>query len=111
MDYTAAVRTIHYASPVVLIGAHEWRVLVISSDDMSSDAPCRVSHSQWRRSGEADWNSYRDWPSYDFNDGVFGGLPRTLSTKLYDRFRRDIDAALLGVAPEPRPQLDLFSAA
>jgi hypothetical protein len=52
------------------------------------------------------WKSEEDWPSYNINDGMYAGLPRTLK-KLYERHEAEIKSALRGV-PYESPQAELF---
>ena len=44
------------------------------------------------------WRNYREWPRYDFNDGTYGGLPRTLR-KLWEANRMEIERIRHGKEP------------
>lgn len=95
----------HHATPAVQIGKHEWRVVVL---DFWLDPSERCTQYQWRACGETCWRPAREWPTYDGDDGQFGGLPRTLGPKLYQPHKADIDAALAGTPIPANPQFDLF---
>jgi len=47
------------------------------------------------------WHHEREWPGYDFNDGTYGGLPRTLR-KLWEANRVEIERILHGKEPAQR---------
>ena len=74
------------------IGKHEWRLVLYRGTSRRYkldpdqgrgtwiDRPCRFVDYEWRRY-EPDpehWRRAQDWPRYDFNDGLYSGLPRTL---------------------------------
>ena len=79
------------------IGKHAWRLVKYHctenryvTDEVSGvgryiEAPAICVDYEWRRLDERFeyWQQARDWPKYDFNDGQYRGLPRTLH-KLYD---------------------------
>ena len=84
-------------SKPVTIGKHAWR-LVQYRDTTSryvidettglsrlAETPAVFVDYEWRRFDERweHWRQARDWPKYDFNDGQYRGLPRSLR-KLYD---------------------------
>lgn len=82
-----------YESPPMLIGKHEWRTVVrpYYLGKMSSVY-------QWRRFDPGAqyperWQDQSEWPSYNFNDGCYLGLPRTLR-KLWDKHKHEINRAL-----------------
>ena len=96
-----------FASPPMLIGKHEWRVLVIRSLPGREE---RATMYQWRRVGSCDWSDHREWPSYDSDNGTTAGLPRRL-TALWDANRVAVKAALEARPVPADPQADLFTAA
>jgi hypothetical protein len=70
----------------------------------------RFTQYEWRRMPQdayeqavldTRWQSYRQWPTYDFNDGTWGGLPHSLR-KMYERNRAVVEA-LLTRQPVPDP--------
>lgn len=83
-----------FETPVVRIGKHEWRVLVVSHP--TADA---VIEYQWRRlpaipgSPAGPWRHETEWPSHDHNDGQTAGLPKSVF-KLYAAYKDEIRAAL-----------------
>jgi len=78
----------YYASEPIKIGKHAWRVIVTDSRFGNS----RCTEYQWR--GEfGNWRGSKEWPSYDINNGMTLGLPKTLS-KLYARGKIAVDLAL-----------------
>ncbi|MCW2240747.1 hypothetical protein [Azospirillum canadense] len=111
-----------YATPVALIGKHEWRLIVTPSTTLElvngtwTQVPCRVTAYEYRRIGDTIWHPARHWPTYNHNDGCFAGLPRTLGPKVYDSHEAAIKAALNplppGAAPvtPPAQPFDLFAA-
>lgn len=78
----------HYASQPMTIGKHDWRVIVTDSRFGNS----RCTEYQWRR-GREDWRPSKSWPTYDINNGMTLGLPKSLA-KLYAREKIALDAAL-----------------
>ena len=99
-----------WATDPYRIGEHEWRLRVKSVT--SRVHPCldgRYTEYQWRarRPGEP-WESDRNWPSYNGNDGVYGGCPRSL-VKIFRDHEGAIGAALRGEDPAniSPPQLSL----
>lgn len=68
---------IHYTTPEVKIGKHEWRLVVFSATAKSQ----RYTAHQFREIGAYMWIDYHEWPSYNFNDGCFAGLPKSLANK------------------------------
>ena len=74
------------------IGKHEWRLVLYRATStryeldpeqgrrVRTERLRRFVDYEWRRC-ERDpehWRRARDWPRYDFNDGQYSGLPRTL---------------------------------
>lgn len=92
--------TVLYETPTATVGRHEWRLQVYVHPPHG-----RCARYRWRRAGDTVWREDREWPSFDGNDGVTGGLPRRLAT-LFARHRAAVRAALEG-RPPPR-QSDLF---
>ena len=71
-----------FVSEPVRIGKHDWRVLVdyrgfTIYEFRCLTLGCAYNHSPGR------WHDYRDWPRYDRDDGMYGGMPKTL-VKLWD---------------------------
>jgi hypothetical protein len=97
-----------YESHPLLIGKHEWRVIV---------TPFYLGGNcleyQWRPASRpglpeamrTHWRSSREWPRWNGND-PHCGLPRTLH-KLYYREIRELDRHLSKVG-KPAPQMELF---
>ncbi len=84
-----------FSSPTRRIGKTDWRVLVYRS---LLYGPCTTY--VWRR-GRGHWESETCWPTYNGNDGTYGGLPKSLP-KLYEKYRREINLALTtGQTTEP----------
>ena len=79
------------------IGNHAWRVVQCRdttsryvTDETTGtrrldQMPAVALGYEWRHLDERfeDWCQARDWPKYDFNDGQYLGLPRSLR-KLHD---------------------------
>jgi hypothetical protein len=80
-----------HETPAMRIGKHEWRAVVLSSEYSSGNT---IAY-QFRRIGETDWQPSDRWPSYDINDGQWGGMPRGLK-RLYQRHEADLLASLNG---------------
>ena len=86
-----------FFSPPMLIGQHEWIVAVYRGRDYD-DEEVRYCDYAWRQAYNPfnDWNPWmnaKKWPKYDFNDGTYGGLPKTLQ-KLYARHKPAIERAI-----------------
>ena len=63
--------------PPRIIGQHEWLIAIVET------RWGRCNEYFWRRVPEYDWSdrTWRrssEWPSYNHDDGCFGGMPRTL---------------------------------
>ena len=93
-----------FESPPMKIGKHEWRVVV-----MPSRYSGNCTEYQFRRIGECHWKPQQEWPDYDINDGMYGGMPRTI-TRLYERHKAKLQAWLKG-EPEPQTSLELTPSA
>jgi hypothetical protein len=85
-----------FESPPMKIGTHEWRVVVMPSQYSQG----RCTEYQFRRTGDTYWKPQYDWPGYDINDGLYGGMPRSI-VRLYERHKAELQAWLKG---EPKPQ-------
>lgn len=98
--------------PARTIGKHEW-VMVIQPSRWP--AGTRVLEYYWRPLpvlGHAySWRHAEQWPSYNHNDGQYGGMPRTLRT-YWESHRTAVRSWIeQGHAPAPRaiPQMELFA--
>lgn len=89
---------IFYQSPAMLIGKHEWRIIVKPS---AYHGNC--TEYQFRRIGQSYWRDSHDWPSYNINDGMYGGMPKTIA-RLYYQNEAEIKAALAG---QSMPQISM----
>jgi hypothetical protein len=69
-------------SEPMLIGKHEWRIRYEVSGTINYE---------WRRPPAQSWKHYRDWPTYDFNNGMTLGLPVGLK-RLFAREAADVAA-------------------
>jgi hypothetical protein len=99
---------VYFASEPMQIGKHEWRVLVCEDQFYG---PCTFwqwrrlqPRTSWERCVCDGWQEYRDWPTYNFNDGSYSGLPKTLR-RLYDANEWAIKVALKRIVPTPEPDL------
>ncbi len=90
--------TVYYTTPVAVIGQHEWVLQVYENTCYS-----KCTRHLWRRIGASRWRDYHEWPTYDFNDGTYAGLPADL-IEHYRQHRVAIEQAL-GIASQPP---DLF---
>lgn len=106
----------HFTSKPMTIGKHEWRIIVFDyggNDYWPPVAPCRCTRYEWRNLCDVkdgtrfDWRNETQWPSYNHNDGTYGGLPKTLRT-LWERNRVAVQAALKGEPIPDDPQLSLI---
>ena len=78
-----------FGSPPAVIGDHEWRVIV-----RPSVLDRRCTEYQWRRIGSLPWRPAGEWPTYNLNDGLYMGCPRSLADKVFYPNRPAIEAAL-----------------
>jgi hypothetical protein len=69
-------------SEPMMIGKHEWRLRYEVSGTINYE---------WRRPPAHSWEHYRDWPTYDFNNGMTSGLPAGLK-RLFAREAADVAA-------------------
>ncbi|MBF0392693.1 MAG: hypothetical protein HQL38_08415 [Alphaproteobacteria bacterium] len=91
------VDEVTFSEPMT-IGKHEWRIRFDEGGTINYE---------WRRLGQRMWRSYRDWPSYDFNNGQTAGLPASVK-KLWERERKRVDLHTGRISPVQ--QLSLFAA-
>lgn len=89
----------HYITPPMRIGRTWWRCVVFSHATYG-----RCTEYQWIRDDPSGfyhgdcWRAGNQWPSYERNhNNSNGGLPAGLS-RLYARYRQQIQAALEGGA-------------
>jgi hypothetical protein len=87
-----------FASLAMIIGKHQWRIIVTPEGHTRYEfkrPPIKVGGFMVT---DNSWRNYREWPGYDFNDGTYGGLPRTLR-KLWEANRVEIERILYGKKP------------
>ena len=78
-SYTMEAVEIIRSSEPMTIGKHEWRLTQYRHREYGI-----TFGYEWRRLDEIPgfhpdfWRREAEWPRYDFNDGQFGGLPKTL---------------------------------
>lgn len=76
-----------YQSAPMTIGKKEWRLVVY--DACGYLGAKAFTDYEWREPAwntlpPGDWHSMKAWPTYNSNDGMYSGCPRTLR-KLWDR--------------------------
>ena len=78
-----------FGSTPAVIGDNEWRVIVRPSvlDGLRTEY-------QWRRIGSLPWRQAGEWPTYNHNDGMYMGCPRSLADKVFFPNQPAIEAAL-----------------
>ncbi|TXI83159.1 MAG: DUF262 domain-containing protein [Cupriavidus sp.] len=81
----------HYATPAVVIGRHQWRLIV-----KDSAFGGRSTEYQWRSSGSQAWRPDTEWPTYNGDDGTYAGCPQSLRSCVWDPNVEAIRAALAG---------------
>ena len=85
-----------FSSEIRKIGKHEWRIVVVTHERYG-----RVTAYQWRKVAHElaprpnSWRSDREWPTYNGDDGIYCGLPKTL-IRIYEKQQDEIGAALEG---------------
>lgn len=79
---------IYYTTQAMKIGKHEWRMVV--KDHYLGG---RCTSFQFVRQNEFYWSDGREWPSYNINDGMYLGLPKSLR-RLYNAHKDEINQAL-----------------
>lgn len=84
-----------FASEPMKIGKKEWRVIVYQSKQYGF-----VTSYQFRIPADRTWDHKAtlwadmvEWPSYNSNDGMYAGCPKTL-VKLYNNNKTQIEKAL-----------------
>jgi hypothetical protein len=96
---------IYYTSPSMPIGKHNWRLVIKDYETVrragAGYEPCVVKVTDYEFQGRLGWRSGKHWPEYNFNDGTYSGLPRTL-VKLYEREREATDWIIYGRVPAQR---------
>jgi hypothetical protein len=85
----AGQQAYYYVSPAKIVGKHLWRIVV------KNGLLGRATEYQFRVSDNstAPWKSHTEWPSYDFNDGTYLGLPKRL-VRIYKAHESEIEEAL-----------------
>jgi hypothetical protein len=93
----------HFESAPMKIGKHFWRI-VVRDYEMPNGKVTRCTAYEFKRPPikaggfmvtDDTWRNYREWPGYDFDDGTYGGLPKTLR-KLWEVNRVEIERILHG---------------
>ena len=78
-----------FGSAPAVIGENEWRVIV-----RPSVLDGRCTEYQWRRIGSLPWRQAGEWPTFNHNDGLYMGCPRSLADKVFFPNQPAIEAAL-----------------
>ena len=77
-----------FTSEPMRIGKTDWRFIIRYNETYKDHTPYYTTGFQWYEPAchclDAEWRSERAWPRYDINDGMHGGLPKTLK-KLWER--------------------------
>ena len=100
---------VSYASAPFVIGNHEWQITVspcthgLSNILPKTDANQFETNYYWRPIGQTVWQHMQRWPTYNLNDGMYGGCPRGLATlferekpalaKFFPRVQREYEAS------------------
>lgn len=94
-----------FGSTPAVIGDNEWRVIVRPSVFYGL-----CTEYQWRRIGSLNWHPASEWPTYNHNDGVYMGCPRSLADKVFYPDQWAIETALgqSPTAPAPGQQLNFL---
>jgi len=80
----------HYESIPARIGKHFWRIIVYSHPSYG-----RCTEYQFKRDDDYDcWHEDKRWPSYNSNDGMYMGCPKSIAAKVYYPNEAAIKAAL-----------------
>ena len=97
------MRNYFFTSEPMKIGKKEWRVVVYDAQayldtyafsDYEWRYPAYINQQTGQVIQAADpWRSMADWPTYNSNDGMYAGCPKTLR-RLYDQHRPEIEKAL-----------------
>jgi hypothetical protein len=67
----------------VKIGKHEWRAIVYAHPSYGN-----CSDYEWRTPAQlglpaSTWQSSKEWPRYDSDNGATAGLPKSIRSKVY----------------------------
>lgn len=101
------LKNIYFATSPALIGRHEWRMIVTDS------WLGRTANYEWRIPRDTDcqadnpWQHQADWPTYNENDGEWGGMPKGLRNRIWSPNMSAIYAAL-GQPPRLNTQIEMF---
>jgi len=79
-----------YATPACKIGVHEWRYVVYRN---RRGSPPMTYH--WRRIGNVLWQDQEQWPTYNHNDGMYAGCPKSCAD-IYRKYFDKINKAMGG---------------
>jgi len=96
-----------YTTPVLKIGKHEWRVVVYWREMNYADnflmergtkfhvqnGQTPACHYEFRRCGEGIWTQQEHWPSYNSDDGCYGGMPISMIEGMSEKYGLFIDHA------------------
>lgn len=93
---------VHFKSEPMLIGQHEWRVIVV--DFLLAGKRDRAIRYQWREPGAELWRDDKSWPTYD-HDHAYGGMPKKLAD-LYENNLASLEEALGERLPGSRHKAD-----
>lgn len=90
----------YYETPEVTIGKHQWRCVVKDGRwGIVTEYQFRLIPPPGQPAPT--WTDGREWPTYNINDGMYLGMPKSL-TSLYEQYKEQIKAALNG-QPIPEP--------
>jgi hypothetical protein len=88
----------HFESAPMKIGKHFWRIVITPqgyTEYQFRTPPTRLKNFTVM---DITWHGQREWPGYNFNDGMYAGLPKTLC-KLWEVNRVEIERILHGKEP------------
>jgi len=87
-----------FKSEPMKVGKHEWRLIVYDHPHYE-----RCTDYEWRPTyidldvlgyiPPDPWQSMKEWPRYNFNDGMHAGCPKSL-VKLYRKHKPIVDKLL-----------------
>ena len=104
---------VYYESPPMKIGNHDWRCVVkdypyavaAGETKRCTDYQFRRRYAQTDAMDAFRWQSGNRWPGYERNhNNADGGMPKSLN-RLFAKYRREIEAALVGFTVPPEPML------
>jgi hypothetical protein len=87
-----------YESPPMRIGKHFWRIVITPqgyTEYQFRKPPTRLSDFTVM---DTTWHRHREWPGYDFDDGIYAGLPKSIQ-RLWEANRVEIERILHGKEP------------